>query len=388
MKSILKRFLLAASCLYISMQAGYAQGSMFVNPSLLHHPRMDNAAYREECMSMVAVLDSFFASKNRSLAHNDHWLPDDFKQYKYPYRELYQVELSHRLQDSLHFRPTLLELIPAEEEHAYLAKLAYMGKEADGFSSLRFICNIRVTKNEGRFYLSRATQYYTRQWKQYTQGSIRFVVSPGRSYNETEAQRLDSFNTGCAAFLKVPVKSMTYYSCVNSEELFRLKGFDYLPNMYFAATGGQADADARLIYAAINSEWYPHELTHIYVNKLPANAGGYLATEGLCTFLGGSLNIPLRQHARAIQTYITRNPETALYPLLFREQQITEHTSSIYTLGGLIAAATYARHGLPGLMDWLRVTDNEASVRAFFKEKFKISSTEAIEQWLRRELNK
>lgn len=387
MQSSLKHFLLAAGCIYISMQAGNAQGNIFVNPSLLQHPRMGNASYKEACLKMITVLDSFFASKNRSLVHNDHWLADDFKQYQYPYRDLYQAELSHRLQDSMHFRPTLLELVPTEEDHAYLAKLAYMGNESDGFSSLRFICNIMVTKSGNRYYLSRATRYYTRHWKQYTQGSIRFVVSPGRSYNEAEARRLDSFNTSCAAFLKVPVKSMTYYSCVNSEELFRLKGFDYLPNMYFAATGGQADADAGLIYAAINSEWYPHELTHIYVNKLPANAGGYLATEGLCTFLGGSLNMPLLEHTRAIQRYITHNPEALLYPLLFREQQITENTSSIYTLGGLIAAATYARHGLPGLMDWLQVTDSEASVRAFFKEKFKISSTEAMEQWLRREVN-
>lgn len=387
MKWYLKLILLPAVCLCIVATASHAQKSIYVNPSLLHSPLMDNPQNKMAYTAVIAVLDSFFTSKNNSLEHNAHWLPDDFKRYKYPYQDLYRVEASYRLKDSLHFRPTLLEIIPAGD-HSFLTKFAYMGQEPDGFSSLRFIYNIVVEQHKDRYYLRKATSCYTQAWKQYTEGNIRFIVSPGRHYNVTEAKRLDSVNSSFAKFLQLPVREVTYYSCVNSEELFRVKGFDYVPNMYFATTGGQADADAGIVYAAINSEWYPHELAHIYVNKLPANAGGYLATEGLCTFLGGSLNMPLRKHARAMKAYLEKDPEALLFPLLLTEKLVTENTSSVYTLGGLIAEATYSQYGLKGLTDWLKVTDSEQDIMAFFREKFKMNNQAEIEAWLRRQVNR
>ena len=387
MQRYLNLMISLALCLSATAPAGHAQKNIYVNPSLLHSPSMNTAQTKASYTGIINVLDSFFSSKNNTQEHNAYWLPDDFKRYKYPYQDLYKAEISYRLKDSLHFRPTLLEIIPVND-YSFLAKLAYMGQEPDGFSSLRFIYNIIVEREQDKYYLRKATSYYTREWKQYTQGTIRFVVSPGRQYNETEAKRMDSANKTFAGFLQQPVREVTYYSCVNSEELFRVKGFDYVPNMYFAVTGGQADADAGIVYAAINSEWYPHELAHIYVNQLPANAGGYLATEGLCTFLGGSLNMPLRAHVRAIQTYLAKNPEALLFPLLRTEKQITENTNSIYTLGGLIAEATYKQYGLTGLTDWLGVKDTDESITTFFREKFKRNNKTEIEAWLRSQVNR
>ena len=280
-----------------------------------------------------------------------------------------------------------MELIP-DGTDTCLAKVALMGQEARGFSSLKFIYNILVTRQQQGFRLSRITDYHTRTWKNYTVGTIRFIVSPGRTYNPAEAQRLDSMNRHYASLLQLPVVQATYYSCTGSVEMFGVKGYDYIPNMYIAESGGQADAEAGILYSALNTEWYPHELVHLYVDKLAGDQGGYLAREGACTFLAGSLNLPLRTHAAALLAYSQTHPEQDLWHLLFNEKQVTETTSSVYGLGGVITAAVYDRYGLPGLRDWLHTGDSPAVVLSFLDQRFKTGNANGVSRWLQQQLQR
>lgn len=378
--------LITVGTLALYAATGAAGQSMYVNPSLYHNPRLvvtDTATVK----ALICTLDSFFRSKNESLTANAWWSAEDFRLYQQPYAELYQAEFSPRLQDSLHFRPTLLELLPAGPD-AYLAKIAYLGQETDGFSSLRIIYNIQITKQDGRYCLSKVTGYQTRSWARHTAGSIDFIVSPGRTYNPAEAQRLDSLNQRYASLLQMPLVHATYYSCTDSREMFTIKGFDYIPNMYFADSGGQADAGAAIIYSAINSEWYPHELAHLYLNKIAGSKGGYLATEGACTFLGGSLNLSLQTHSKGLKAFVEAHPGTDLFALLLHETQVTATTSSTYTLGGIITAAVYEQYGVQGLKDWLQTGDEPQQLRSFFHEKFKLHTREAISHWLQQQLKR
>ncbi|PSK89260.1 hypothetical protein [Taibaiella chishuiensis] len=361
-----------------------AQQHLYCNPPVAYNPRtamLDTA----DRTAILHAIDAFFATKNQSPSANAWWLAADFARYRFPYRDLYEAELSPRLQDSLHFRPTLLELIPAGTDTC-LAKVAFMGQEAGGFSSLKFIYNILVTRQQQGFRLSRITDYHTRSWKRYTAGTIRFIVSPGRTYNPQEAQRLDSMNRHYAALLQLPVVQATYYSCTGSVEMFGVKGYDYVPNMYVAESGGQADADAHILYSALNTEWYPHELVHLYIDKLAGDQGGYLAKEGACTFLAGSLNLPLSRHAQALLAYSNAHPEQDLYDLLFNEKQVTGTTSSVYGLGGIIAAAVYDRYGLRGLQEWLQTGDSPAAVLQFLDQRFKTGDAAGVSAWLKKQL--
>lgn len=386
MINTLFRILLMGLLTHAAPAIARAQQYIYSNPPLQYNPRtaaLDSA----DRAAILQAIDAFFATKNQSATANPWWLPADFTRYRFPYRDLYQAEHSPRLQDSLHFRPTLLELIP-DGKDTCLAKVAFMGQEANGFSSLKFICNILVTRQQQGFRLSRATDYHTRNWKQYPTGTIRFIVSPTRTYNPAEAQRLDSMNRQYAAQLHLPVVQATYYSCTDGVEMFGVQGYDYLPNMYLATSGGQADADARILYSALNTEWYPHELVHLYVDKLAGDQGGYLAREGACTFLAGSLNLPLHTHAAALLAYSKTHPEQDLWHLLFNEKQVTKTTSSVYCLGGIIAAAVYDRYGLPGLQEWLHTGDSPDAVLSFLDQRFKTGTIAGASGWLQQQLQR
>jgi len=345
----------------------WGQNSIYVNPSVSF--KGDSTEY----INIINTLDAFFSSKNKSYTDNIYWKTEDIKRYKYPYLSLYNQEISYKLKDSLHYRPTIIEILKINEASSYLVKIAYLGCEKNKFATIRFIYNMIITKDMGGMYkLKRATDYVTKDWIKYSTKSIDFFINPFRKLNKSDAIRLDSFNASIAKFLNVSVEKITYYSCINAKTLFEVRGFDYIPNMYYDSFGGQCESYCNTVYSGMNAEWYPHELVHIYTNKYFPNVNK-VADEGFCTFMGGSYNLPLEYHLKIAKQYILKHPNEKLDDLLFNEKDIAEHTSSMYTLGGLICKMLYAKYGLDSIKEWLQVGNNEKKFYEVLKAKFNIS---------------
>ena len=375
------RYLLCSLMLLLQSIA-YGQRSVYINPSVTYHYQNDTATLNP----IIAVLDSFFTTKNNSYSENIYWDKADFATLHYPYLSLYRQEISYKLNDPMHYRPSVLEVLPAGEKN-YLIKIAYAGQEKDGFSSLRFIYNIIASRTPEGYRLKNATPYLTRNWKRYDTKTIRFYISPIRKPDLKQANRLDSFNRSVAAFLQVPVEHVTYYSSENARTLFEAKGYDYIPNMYYDSLGGQCEPYANIVHSGMNSEWYPHELVHIYTQK---NFDGInkIADEGFCTFIGGSYNLPLDAHLKITKQYIITHPQARLDDLLFREQDIGPHTSSTYVLGGLICRLVYRKNGLTGLKEWLSVGNDEKKLLATLGKSLGFDATSGLHDFLYRELMK
>lgn len=334
---------------------------IYVNPSV------NTEIVGSDYNILINALNTFFKTKNKSYSYNALWDSADLRRWKYPYLDLYNQEISYRLNDSFHYRPSVLQVLKTEVKDQYIVKIGYFGQEQNKFSSFKFIYNLYAIKDKNRFLFKRNTGYYTRNWQRTKVSAVDFIVHPGRTINMEEARKTADFCDSLAQKFKIPVIPFTYYSCSDPRQVFETRGFEYIPNMYFDETGGLCEAYNRTIFSGQNNEWYPHEIVHLYTHQIAGDNLNNIADEGVATYLGGSGGLSLQEHIRVLKAYKTAHPEIDLAQALFREKEIGDHTSTKYTLSGLLSKLIDERHGPAGLKKWLSTDAGEAAVYVSLK---------------------
>ena len=206
---------------------------------------------------------------------------------------------------------------------------------------------------------SHYTNYATRNWVKRKQGSINYISSPNRDFSNSDAQEQEKFTQFLAGFFEVKQIPITYYSCVNAEELFRVRGFDFNMQMFLHKTGGQAGFNNDL-YSGNNRDIYNHEVVHLYLNKAVKGKINSLLNEGLATYMGGSNEMEYSQHRANLLSYIIENPDFdfAQYLNAYDTFYINQDSTSVpYTVGALICELAYKECGKDLLLQMIGEPD-------------------------------
>lgn len=339
-----------------------AAPAVFVNPSV------DKTIPGPDFNALLGTLNGFFASKNQSPTQNGHWLPADLERWVYPYLDVYNQEHSAKNNNPAYYRSTWIQVLRGDTPDGYVVKVAYMGQESDRFSSLKFIYNLYAQKADGHFLLSRSTDYVTRRWKRVHIGNITFIVHPDRTLDSLMAQATYEYSKSLATYFETEPIAFTYYSCRNAKQVFEVRGFEYTPNMYFDETGGMCEAYNQTVFSGQNSEWYPHEMVHLYTHKVFGNNLNRLADEGVATYLGGSDNITLDEHIHIVKQHKLAHADWDLEEALYTDTQVGENTSAQYTLSGILCRRIFENKGKVGLKRWLSAGNTETGQAAALKE--------------------
>ncbi|MFK7758136.1 MAG: hypothetical protein AB8B53_14500 [Flavobacteriales bacterium] len=308
-----------------------------------------------ENKEVLLVVENFLKTKNYSLSTNKYWLDSEFIKYIYPFADIYGIEKSKKSDN--YYKPTLMELVNVEENEK-LVKIGFVGYDTGTQQSIiRAVYNVIAIQNNGNWVLKRAINYQVREWNMIQKGSITYMLPKAKTASQTEIKKqTDDIVDICNFFNCSPI-DITYYSCENPKQVFEVKGFDYLPNMFFSQTGGMADY-GNIVYSGNNSEYYTHEIVHIYTKKLFPNISSLL-DEGMATYIGGSGIYGYNWHREKMSEYFsdtTLNVAEHLNP--YERLYIKNETPIPYMIGALICERVNRIYGKERLFELLRSNED------------------------------
>ena len=307
----------------------------------------------KENSTIISTLKLFLETKNSDPAKNIYWKQSDFNEFVYPYAAIASIEKSKFGPD--YYQPSLMEIIKTDDPLKKIVKIAYIGYNYETNENLiQCIYNVIANVEGDKIVFSSYTGYAALSWKKLTRESITYYVSPSRSFSNTDAEKQQKdIEKLCAFFNSQPIP-IRYFSCTNPIEVFNLKGFDYNTMMYASSTGGLAE-EGNIIYSGNNSEYYTHEIVHIYTHSICPYIPKII-DEGLATYLGGSGKFDYKWHKNELKKHIQNNkPDyTYLVENPFERLYINDETPIPYLIGALICEKGITDLGSVGFLKILR----------------------------------
>ena len=180
---------------------------------------------------------------------------------------------------------------------------------------------------------------------------------------------MNEFNNYLAKEFNVEPMRFDYFVANNARDIVDIWGYEYMKRMYIPnQTGGIASVHNKLIYAGNNSEYYPHELVHLYTFNMVPKDYHFWIGEGIATFYGGSGGYTLDWHLQKLRDFLKENPNYDLSNIDTLDTEIPNgeyKTDFRYVIGGFLMKKVYKKHGVKGLLDALHVTGG--SVKEFHK---------------------
>lgn len=227
----------------------------------------------------------------------------------------------------------------------YVLKTAFFNKN----KGLRSIYNIIALEEKGEFKFYNYFYFFKDKFLQKQIGEIKYYYKPSHKLDSAEINKMSKFNKELSQLFRTPEIEFSYYIHNNSEELSRNLGFDYNLTMFDSFQKvGFADINNNTIHAGIDKEYYPHELVHLYTNKLYGTTIHRFFDEGMATFLGGSLGHPLEYQLSTLKKYLKSN-QVDFFNILDAHLIIDEDVNIKYAVSGLICKVMYEKEGVIGL---------------------------------------
>ena len=268
-----------------------------------------------------------------------------------------------------YFKPTILGIIDVVPEKKYLIKLALISNDDNVNNSIQVIYNIIADydKQNNKVTFSRFTDWFIKDWYKIEVDDILYFKNKKEDFSLVEAKKLSDFNIQMSKLFKVPVKKMVYFSCKDAFELYNLRGFDYAPNMFFGRNGGLVYYGGKgnfehLIYSANDNEYYPHELSHFYIDDYSTHNTSRIASEGIATYLGGSSKNEMTYdyHLKILKNHLAnKNSKITDYFAVETMKMIDSDVSTLYSTGSLLAKLIFEKKGLEGWKLFLDIPEKD-----------------------------
>ena len=285
-----------------------------------------------ETDSLLRSLDGFLSLLRKPTEPNPYIDPD-LRSYNPAGFNSFSAFLHSSSSDSSYKSVNVLAVLPIVKHQQYLIKLTCMSVKALDKVRHDITYSLIVTKKQQDYFFSTALEYNTQHWNRKQVGTISYVF-PNR-LDMDSAKKMDLFNKEMARKFSTPVLNILYYKCYNPEQLFKIMGFDFIPNMYYSATGGIAESWKNALFAGNNSEWYPHEVLHFYTGKLYPGRNRII-DEGYATYLGGSGQQSLNELAKLVKNYIDDVPAHSFLDDFINFKRIEGDIPLTYVVSALI----------------------------------------------------
>lgn len=318
---------------------------------------------------IIHLWKSYLQSKPYQLNDNPNWLEVDKKKYK-----SYDLLRSEGfVQPSIyHFQLDNKILSITKKGEDYIIKSAFINKEnLDIFA----IVNVVATKQNGKFVLTNYQKILTQNWKTKTVGVITYHYFPEYYFNEEKALKANDFLNKIVSTFGLKNEKINYFICKDCDDIFRIKGFDYVFTMGNHTECGFFDSYNNIIYATqLAGENHQHELTHI-INKYFPKANDLLLI-GLSAYFGEENSHngkPILYHIKRVNDYLKAHPEVDLNkPNDF--WKLDNETNPQYVIGALLCNLAIEKGNIKLLKAFLNNSKSNEELLNFIEIELNIKS--------------
>ncbi|GAB3805725.1 hypothetical protein GCM10028819_39520 [Spirosoma humi] len=353
--------------------------ALFINPSVINQDE-------SEVKQVLSVWRKYLQTKDSIYQLNPYWSPKEYSKRNIPDYFYKRINHSGFFNKINFYKPTILSV--EKEDSSYIIKTIFAtGEKDDNFSRVSGIINVEVIRENNEWKLkSMLDRNLKNGFDQYRVDMINYYYPKGRIIDTLLCRKFVNKNNLIADKFSIKPIYVTYYLCKSNKELQRLKGFDFEVSMaYPVQVSGIADIFNNVIYAGNDSEWYPHELVHLYVNKIYGANVNECLNEGVATYLGGSVGYPLEYHLRKTANY-TKN-HSIDYTKLSSLERIDDETNFQYTIGGLLCKIADEKLGFDGVKKLLNAGKTDEELLQAVESIIKVKSID-FNKFINNELKK
>lgn len=296
----------------------------------------------------IACLRRFCLFKLDTSRANDFWLTADLERFGGIHGELFAAEF-----DSVgepRYPPTLLAINSTGNPDERLLTVRWAEEDGAGIAKrVRYVFDFLAKRTGDGVRLSFPLDHLTRDWERIGMGPVTYIVSPGRTFSMEQAHQQVKDVERLAHFFDIPAFPITYYSCTDPTELFRIRGYQQHPLMHVFPTGGRAEGKD-LVFSGNDKEIYTHEVVHLFTG-MKFQERPWVLDEGLATFLAGSSEKPYTWHRANLKAYLASGAMPDMEKVLtsYEPTYINEHTNLAYAIGGALCERILRTQGKEGL---------------------------------------
>lgn len=264
---------------------------------------------------------------------------------------------------------TVVSLVPIGKDTFSLKTIFSYSLVNENKIQLEFdnILTVYVVKTNKGFKFISSPQWYLNQWEVQEVGKIHYCFPKSHEFNKNNGLKLDSFNKKISDLFNLQSLSFTYFIGKNVMDAYQIMGFDFVPEAHTPnQLGAICNTYNKCIFVGNGSEYYPHEVVHLYTKEFWGKDGFYYHSwfdEGIATLFGGSRGYPLEWHLEKLKLFLEQNPQEILEDIsklttVPNGEYMTEYN---YAIGGLICKRIYESRGMEGLFDLLKsgTTDDD-----------------------------
>ncbi|MCH2232512.1 MAG: hypothetical protein MK105_19400 [Crocinitomicaceae bacterium] len=247
----------------------------------------------------------------------------------------------------------IIGVYPVQHDY-YCLKSAFTHIDDQGEIHLDVIPTVYAKKFNGEFLLVNSATYHKEIHEHRKVGNINYYVHPAHKFDYEKAKRMSDFNNQMAVKFSSDTIECTYFVANSSREIVEIWGYEYMDRMYRPEqTGGVAIPSDNILYCGNNSEYYPHELIHLYAYNVSNNFPHFWLNEGIATYFGGSTEKSFEWHLNELKEFCKLNPSFDYSDIagigdtyIPNGKHLTEFR---YILGAIIIREVYENDGMDGI---------------------------------------
>jgi len=261
------------------------------------------------------------------------------------------------------YKPTLYAVEDVGDNQFDL-KIALIGN-FDGLNSIYSTHNLKIEQTESDcFKFINTTDLLLNKKSVFQQDNVTFYFN-GNSIPEEQLQKHFNFEQKLLDFFEVYPIDYNIIAFDDTKELYTFLGYDYHDAMYLNESyGGMYLPYNKTILSGNNTVYYPHELVHLYESQR-TNTRNILLSEGIATYLGGSIGYNYEYHINNLKSYLKEN-SLNFYDLLLDTNEynkiIGKHSSFKYSAGAFLCHLVNKCFGKKGVWELLSADNSEESL--------------------------